>query len=205
MSLGHISDEHCSENGLLKNETSSVNDSVLIYLVRHGRTEKNFKKSQNESSSDKNSKLDHIGRLQSIIVGQYFYSQQNECKLVAVYASPRMRTIQTLDLILTYAGKNIEMQTDERLVKSSGDLKEIEENFKLLLKTIYERFKGTNGSVLLVTHNHIIDYAHKIYSPESNTHLKVTNGSISCLCMHDEENVKPIYWDKTVQLEFNLV
>lgn len=196
--------ENDANNDNTNKETFLNKDDILIYLVRHGRTEKNLKKSHNEISSDKNSKLDHIGRLQSIIIGQYFYSQQNECKLVAVYSSPRIRTMQTLDLILTYAGKNIEMQTDERLVKSIN-LKEMEINFKSLLQSIYNRFKGTMGSILLITHNHIIDMAHKIYSSEPNNNLKVDNCSISCLRMCTSSSIEPVYWDKTVQLDFNLV
>ena len=176
---------------------------MLLYIIRHGQTEKNKKKSENEVSTDKNSKLDHIGKIQAINIGQYFYSLRNTCKLIAVYTSPRIRTLQTADLILTYAGKDIDIRTDDRLVKEANS--NIIDALNELFISIYDKYKYTEGSILLVTHNHIIDTLYNKLETEDYSRVKVNNGTISCICINDKGNCKSLYWNKTIQLDFSLI
>jgi len=178
---------------------------INVYIVRHGRTEKNHCKELDQLSTDKNSKLDHVGKVQSINVGQYFHFTKDIGKLVAVYVSPRLRTFQTADLILTYAGKGIDIETDQRLVKNEKSLKIIQSKIIELFSDIYNKYKKIGGCVLLVTHNHIIDALYRMHNEISEDEdLQVDNCSISCVSLKNG-NVNSVFWNKKVHLNFDLV
>lgn len=178
---------------------------IDVYIIRHGRTEKNYRKEMDQSSTEKNSKLDHVGKVQSINVGQYFHFTKDIGKLVAVYVSPRLRTFQTADLIITYAGKGIDIETDQRLVKNERSLETIQSNMVELFSEIYNKYKRVGGCVLLVTHNHVIDALYRMkndINPDED--IKVDNCSISCVRLKDNA-LHPVFWNKKVHLNFDLV
>jgi len=189
----------------------NMSNNLLIYIIRHGRTEKNFKKATcTESINDTNSKLDHIGRLQAILVGQFFYNNESARKLVGIYTSPRLRTLQTAELIMTYAGKDIDISTKDVLKKKFSSkeytpesLKERKDELRNLLLNIYEKYKDTNGCVALITHNHIINLLHAMYTNSSDK-FKVDNCCINCLKISNG-NIEPVFWDKKIKQEFVLV
>ena len=189
-----------------------------IYLLRHAETDKNILKKNEQSFSeeknssllfDKNCMLNHNGKLQANIVGDYFASIEHN--IVAIYSSPLLRAVETADIILKHMGKDIDFNIDDRLFSGKKN-KNIDESnmindIKDLLNEIIESYKGYD--VLLITHNHIFNIICKLFiSKGESCKIKVSNCSMSCIEFSSDDiktEPKVIFWNKKIKISYTLV
>lgn len=81
----------------------------MIYIIRHGETQKNKKKLLQGRSNDP---LNEAGILQAQKAREYFES--NNIHFEKVYTSPLIRAVRTAELI---AGDTVKIITDDRLLE----------------------------------------------------------------------------------------
>lgn len=222
-----------SENEIASTASDENKKSTKLYLLRHAETDKNVLKKVKKSSSaesvstnslalsysslisDKNSTLNHRGKIQAGIVGDYFNTMDN--KICAIISSPLIRTVETADIIIkrlkgdsnkSDIEKSIEFEIDERLfcgksyklMSEANMLKDVSD----LLNELIIKYNGFD--VVMVTHNHILNIINKLYVKKTIGKCKVGNCSISCLEFIGKEN-KPdvLFWAKTIKIKYELV
>lgn len=205
--------------------------STKLYILRHAETDKNIIKSQNitltshfkaanptssgmidlGSSSlmyNKNCTLNHNGKEQAKIVGDYFKTMDH--KITAIYSSPLIRAVETADIIIKRLSPgedvSIDFNIDDRLYCSKTNkmmceadlLKDINE---LILEMI-SKYKGYD--IVMVTHNHIFNVINKLYIQKPQEKTKVSNCSLSCI-EFTSSVPKPLYWTKKIKINYELI
>jgi broad specificity phosphatase PhoE len=204
--------------------------TTRIYLLRHGETEKNNSKAKKEYISDKNSKLNKKGKIQSHIIGNYFGDAS--INFSAIYSSPLLRAIETSDIITKQLTQlddttDIDFVVEPRLFSGQKnkilDKRLLRTDLEDLLKEIGLLYPNTN--VLFVTHNHIIEIIRSLNDEESEDQMKVDNCSLSCIDINYKssvvdaythstttdytldnkiESINALYWDKKVKVMYSL-
>lgn len=159
---------------------------MRIYIIRHGETIKNNLKSndifkKNNITYDKDSELTENGYRQCNNVANYLYSKDHND--IKIYTSPLKRTIQSSNYIKKILNSHNNIIIDKRLYGSNN--KNIEVNIiteiKELLNEIY--MDNPESTILIVTHNHIINSIYKIIEGYNISKKKFSNASISIIDM----------------------
>jgi Fructose-2,6-bisphosphatase len=203
-------------------------NTTRIYILRHAETDKNLKKNSIKSKLcdlesknnfvdvlfssyiyDKDCPLNKCGKLQANIVGEYI--EKEDEKIQAIYSSHLLRSIQTANIITKHLNKNkiINFDIDKRLFggeKKLDNQNNLEQDIRKLFVEIINKHSGF--SVLLVTHNHIINVINNLYFND-NLKNKVDNCSLSCI---EFKNVKTgdsdyqvIFWNKKIKIKYELI
>jgi broad specificity phosphatase PhoE len=209
---------------------------VTVYLIRHAETDKNVSKSNDLESSfvqEKNAYLNRAGKFQAMILGHYFRSIG--IQVDAIYSSPLLRTFETAETVLKYINDegdtdiiveprllSSESKNHEKLKKGEKhhyvqnlgtkikDRSKLKEMVVELMKDIVETFSEEEQStVVLVTHNHVIDafyncFVEEGYYEKTGKKYKVPNCSVSCLKFDSADKCTVLDWNKTVRFEFKL-
>jgi len=175
---------------------------MRFYIIRHGETNKNKVKIYRKQNfcHQINESLNNNGYYQCHRVAQYFSDKKN----VDIYTSPTLRTIQTSNCIKDVLDtKNVEthIHIDNILYDNDKSVKKI-----LLLKQfinrLYTKHNNQDTTIILITHNHILDLFNKmingIYSPKTKYH----NGSITIVDIVNKIN-EYRYIENEINISFN--
>lgn len=87
---------------------------TIIFFVRHGDTDKIYSP---DPAIDNQRVLTERGRAQLKKVGTYLQAFQP----TTIYCSPRLRTVQSAEIIGEFIGRNIEIVEDQSLYEIYGD------------------------------------------------------------------------------------
>ena len=204
--------------------------STRLFIIRHAETDKNKCKQEHNRAKhnvyitdenkneidlslslffEKNCKLNHNGKIQAEILADYFNSIQH--KICAVYSSPLIRAIETADIIFKKIVEKeyVDFIAEDRLFSGCKNKftnkQSLIEEVKQLIQELVETYEGYD--VILITHNHIFNIIHKLYSLELHVlqdKVKVDNCSMSCLEFTNGKcNI--LYWSKKVKMTYVLV
>jgi broad specificity phosphatase PhoE len=206
--------------------------TLTIYLIRHAETDKNATKINPLESSfvqEKNAYLNRNGKFQAMILGHYF--RDKEIKIEAIYSSPLLRTFETAETIMKYINDDgtIDILVEDRLLSHKSKIKKEEKkdfsqniDNKIrdrstlnkivtdLITDLLEWHGENNSTIILVTHNHIIDtfynmFIEKDYYNKTNKKYKVNNCSVSCIEFENIDKYKVNKWNKTIEVVYKLV
>ena len=184
--------------------------NMILYLCRHGETEKNYDKRFGSGTDvlNKNSDLNHIGEFQSMTMGDYF--RRSDIKIDIACTSSTIRGLKTVELITQFTeDPSVLIHCDDRLYNLSVDKDRVRltTEFLELISKLREKYSGK--TILMVTHNHIIDIIYNLYVNPSHREtgggkIKVENCSLSKMLFDDAGQVSVEFWDMKVKPMYEL-
>lgn len=128
-----------------------------IFLIRHGETIKNQNKKNGIKNVCKNSRLTEKGKKDAQSLCEILRKNIGNERYIII-SSPRIRAIQTSEIIINTLSPNSRLYIDDNLynAKMSRNTNEIRSDFNNLLKFLSNKEMCNN--IIIITHKHMIRY-----------------------------------------------
>jgi broad specificity phosphatase PhoE len=164
-----------------------------IYILRHAESEKNFAKSNSSGHlknerlqailNTKDSVLSQVGKRQSQAIADYF--NQHDIKIDRIYSSKLTRAVQTAQILNDHLKMSTVTTIEPKLYNvASVPMPELQAILTDFMDECTQKY-SSDGNVVYITHNHIIEAFHNLWVDESSSGYKTDNCNLSHIQITD--------------------